>query len=245
MRPDSVDVVVLCAGLGTRLKPLTDSVPKALVPIAGRPLLAYHLKAMKQAGIRRVVCVVGYLGDRIREYVGDGTSFGLKVQYASQPVPNGTGGAVLAARDYVRSNPFAVLYADVFFQPMGATWASVLGDDSGAMLCAEVRDTSQFGRVITGDSARGGVVKRVVEKDGRNVPGLMNAGLLLLPKKAMGYLEMAKPSPRGEIELPAIVEPMNRGGEAMRVVSVNRWTDIGTLSALEFAQTLVEGTEHT
>ncbi len=227
------------------MRPLTDTVPKALVPIAGKPLLAYHLEAMNRAGIRRVVCVVGYLGDRIREYLGDGAMFGLEVRYVSQPVPNGTGGAVLAARDVVRSNPFAVLYADIFFQPMGPTWASLLGDPSGAMLCAEVQDTSQFGRVLTGSGAHGEVVKRIVEKDGQNVPGLVNAGLLLLPKKVMGYLEMTKPSSRGEIELPAVVEPMALSGDAMRVVSVNQWTDIGTPSALEFAQTLVEGTEYT
>lgn len=236
----STDVVVLCAGRGTRLRPLTDNLPKALVRIGERPLLDYHLKALREAGIQRTICVVGHLAERITEFVGDGSRFGLQIEIVHQDPPNGTGGAVLATAARIHSDPFAVLYADIFFQPMAPVWRELLRDRRPKMLCAEVEDTSRFGRVECGEDEDGKYLKQVIEKDGRKRTGLVNAGLLLLPKSVLGALAGLKPSPRGELELPPVVEALVRSGQKVRIQQVGRWSDIGTLSALESANKFIE-----
>jgi NDP-sugar pyrophosphorylase family protein len=83
--PAQVDGVLLCAGVGQRRRPLTESIPKALIPVAGRPLLEYHLEAWRSAGVRHVVLVVGYREEQVRQYVKERSDFGLEVEYVTQP----------------------------------------------------------------------------------------------------------------------------------------------------------------
>jgi bifunctional UDP-N-acetylglucosamine pyrophosphorylase/glucosamine-1-phosphate N-acetyltransferase len=233
--PSSTDVVVLCAGLGKRLRPLTNTIPKALVPVAGKPLLAYHLEAMRDVGIRRVICIVGYLEDKIREFVGDGSSFGLKVQFVSQIPPKGTGDAVSVVASLIKSDPFAVLYADVFFYPMRPVWESLLDGNTAKIVCARVENTAQFGRVETYSSPQGDMLSTIMEKDGKTRPGLVNAGLLLLPKSILRVLNVHTVTERGEVELPQAVEQISKKGTRILVNQVGDWFDIGSLSALESA----------
>jgi bifunctional UDP-N-acetylglucosamine pyrophosphorylase/glucosamine-1-phosphate N-acetyltransferase len=233
--PSSTDVVVLCAGLGKRLRPLTNTIPKALVPVAGKPLLAYHLEAMRDAGIRRVICIVGYLEGKIREFVGDGSRFGLEAQFVSQSPPKGTGDALAVAASYIISDPFAVLYADVFFYPMQSAWETLLDGDDAKIFCARVEDTAHFGRVETRTSPQGVMLDRIIEKDGKTRPGLVNAGLLLLPKTIFQALNVQTVTERGEVELPQAVEQISKHGTKVLVKQLDGWFDIGSLSALESA----------
>ncbi|MGB9605368.1 MAG: sugar phosphate nucleotidyltransferase, partial [Bryobacteraceae bacterium] len=88
-------VAILAGGLGTRLCPLTENVPKSLVPVAGEPFLAHQLRLLARSGIERVVLCTGHLGEKIREFAGDGRRFGLSVDYSEDgPAPLGTAGAV-------------------------------------------------------------------------------------------------------------------------------------------------------
>jgi NDP-sugar pyrophosphorylase family protein len=234
----NIDVIVLCAGLGKRLRPLTNDVPKALVPVAGRPLLAYHLEAIRKAGLRRVVCVVGYKAEKVKDFAGDGSRFDLDVRYCCQDPPNGTGGAVLCAEHHVRSTTFAVIYADIFFHPMDTVWRDLILDNRPKIVCSQVEDASQFGRVETSPSPEGLVLQRIIEKDGRATPGLVNAGLFLLPRGIFSILRSQKRSPRGEIELPQAVEQLSRFETKVHVNLVNGWVDIGSLPQLRVASHL-------
>src|SRR5690606_31530347 len=89
--------MILAAGLGQRMRPLTDHLPKPLLEVGGKPLLQYHLEALQVAGVENVIINLAYLGDKIRAFVGDGSRFGLQVEYSVDPEPLGSGGAVLAA----------------------------------------------------------------------------------------------------------------------------------------------------
>ncbi len=107
-------VAILAGGLGTRLHPLTETIPKALVPVAGTPSLAHQLTLLARAGIRRVVLLIGYLGEQVRDFAGDGRQFGLTIDY-SQDWPNlrGTAGAVQQALPLLPER-FLVLYGDSY-----------------------------------------------------------------------------------------------------------------------------------
>lgn len=110
----SIPVAILAGGLATRLRPLTETVPKVLLPVAGRPFLAHQIEMLRQQGIRRVVLCVGYLGEMVQEQFGDGREWGMQIDYSFDgPVLLGTGGALRRALPLL-SDPFFVLYGDSY-----------------------------------------------------------------------------------------------------------------------------------
>ena len=107
-------VAILAGGLATRLRPITEKIPKALVTVAGEPFLAHQLRLLQQAGIRRAVLCVGYRGEMVEEEFGDGSSFGVELTYSFDgPELLGTGGAVKKALPFL-SERFLVLYGDSY-----------------------------------------------------------------------------------------------------------------------------------
>jgi N-acetyl-alpha-D-muramate 1-phosphate uridylyltransferase len=109
-------VAILAGGKGTRLYPITQAIPKALVPVAGVPFILRQLLYLRSQGVRRVVVCVGTFGDMIRDLIGDGAKFGVTVEYSADgPTPLGTGGALKAALPLLGDN-FLVLYGDSYVQ---------------------------------------------------------------------------------------------------------------------------------
>jgi len=107
-------IAILAGGLATRLRPITETIPKALIDIAGEPFLGHQLRLLGRAGIERVVLCVGYLGEQIRDYAGDGRAFGLQVEYAFDgPQLLGTAGAIKRALPLLR-DAFLVVYGDSY-----------------------------------------------------------------------------------------------------------------------------------
>jgi len=107
--------IVLAAGRGERLRPLTDTLPKPLVPVGGQPLITYHLRALAKAGVRDVVINLSWLGVLIREALGDGSSFGLRISYSDEgPVPLETGGGIFNALPLLGRGAFLVVNGDVW-----------------------------------------------------------------------------------------------------------------------------------
>ncbi len=108
--------MILAAGLGTRLRPLTETTPKPLLPVAGRPLVAYALDLVARAGIREVVLNVHYLAEQIRAALGTGDAFGVKISYSVEQQLLDTGGGIAAARQFLEGDSFAVVNADVYIE---------------------------------------------------------------------------------------------------------------------------------
>jgi N-acetyl-alpha-D-muramate 1-phosphate uridylyltransferase len=106
--------MLLAAGRGERLRPLTDSVPKALVPVHGKALIAWHLERLAAAGFREAVINVSHLGEKIVEHVGDGGRFGLSIRYSREPQPLETAGGIASALPLLEAAPFLLLNADVY-----------------------------------------------------------------------------------------------------------------------------------
>ncbi|MEM7183030.1 MAG: sugar phosphate nucleotidyltransferase [Spirochaetota bacterium] len=116
-------VLILAGGLATRLRPLTEKFPKALVPILGKPFIHYQLQLLQSEGFHNIVLCIGYEGEQIREELGDGSNLGVSIQYSMDgKVLLGTGGAVMKALPLL-SDPFLVLYGDSYLQ---VSYAAVL-----------------------------------------------------------------------------------------------------------------------
>jgi N-acetyl-alpha-D-muramate 1-phosphate uridylyltransferase len=107
--------MLLAAGRGERLRPITDSLPKPLVRVGGRPLIAWHLARLSQAGVREVVINLSWLGDQLRAALGDGREFGVRISWSEEgPVPLETGGGILKALPLLAPGPFLVVSADIW-----------------------------------------------------------------------------------------------------------------------------------
>lgn len=107
--------MLLAAGRGERLRPITDSVPKPLVPVGGRPLIAWHLAALARAGIREVVINLSWLGGQLRAALGDGSRYGVSITWSDEgPVPLETGGGIFRAVPLLGAGPFLVVNADIW-----------------------------------------------------------------------------------------------------------------------------------
>lgn len=107
--------MVLAAGRGERMRPITDTLPKPLVPVAGKPLIGYHLERLGRAGVRDVVVNLSWLGDRIRAALGDGRDYGLSITYSEEgPVPLETGGGIFKALPFLGPGPFLVVNGDTW-----------------------------------------------------------------------------------------------------------------------------------
>ena len=129
--------VVLAAGLGTRLRPLTERFAKPLLPIDGRPVLAQLLRELADAGCHDVTIVVGHLAGQVQRFAGDGTAFGLSIRYARQAGPDGSADAVVSARAQA---PYLVLGADTVFTAGDvARFGAAFGADEGAAGAIAVR----------------------------------------------------------------------------------------------------------
>lgn len=127
--------MILAAGIGQRMRPLTNHLPKPMLPVGGKPLLRYHLEALANIGVRDVVINLAYLGDKIRTFVGNGAAFGVKVSYSEEPEPLETGGALLHALPLLGTEPFLLINGDVWTDyPLENLAAYRLQDDEDAHL---------------------------------------------------------------------------------------------------------------
>jgi len=114
--------MVLAAGFGKRMRPLTDRTPKPLLPVAGKPLIEYAIERLARIGVRRVVINLGHLGAKIRDYLGDGERWGLEIRYSVESEPLETAGGILQALPLLGEAPFLVVNGDVWCDFDLASW---------------------------------------------------------------------------------------------------------------------------
>jgi mannose-1-phosphate guanylyltransferase len=183
--------MILAAGKGTRLRPLTDTTPKPLLDVAGRPMIAFPLEMLRQAGVREVVINLHHLGDQIRAALGDGDKLGVRITYSEENPILDTGGAIAAARPFLSGDTFIVLNADTvidlqlravidFHRQHGATATMVLRPDPEAVRYGliEVDETQRIRRFL-GFPA---------EAEGRLTP-LMFAGVHVFEPRLFEYMQ--------------------------------------------------------
>jgi len=212
-----MQTVVLAAGKGTRMRPLTDSTPKPMLPVAGAPLVCHCLRDAIAAGATRIVVVVGYEADTVRRALDD-RSWPVPVETVTQSEQRGTADAVAAARAALTAAPFAVLNGDVLYDRSSL---AALYDAGPAVGSFRVDDPSAYG-VLRVDDGR---VRGVEEKPDDPPSDLVNAGAYVFPAAALDWLDVGE-SARGEAELTDVLQ---RACETVEVAAVgfDRWLDVG------------------
>lgn len=218
--------MILAAGLGTRLRPLTETVPKPLLRVAGEPLIVWNLLLLRQHGIRDIMINLHYLGHLIEKELGTGSQYGLRISYSHEPVLLGTGGGIKQAEPFFGGEPFLVLNGDTlldldltalmtFHQKVSALATMVVRKDAEAVRWGELRlDQAQ----------------RIVSIHGRGRPeaacagGWMFAGVHVMHPRLLSEIPLNVESSIIE----AYIRAIEKGEPIAGYLMGGYWSDIGT-----------------
>ena len=220
--------VILAAGKGTRLRPLTDNTPKPMLPVAGKPLLEWMIERVREAEIGEVLIVTNYLEDQIKDFFKDGKGFGVNISYRTQQEALGTANAIYEAMEWVGENSFLSLYGDHYLEE--GTLAKLIKahkEKEATVASIRVDDPSQYGAFgIDGEK-----ITRVVEKPskGKAPSNYANVGIYVFPPEVFWHIEETPKSPRGEYEITDTMQRMIDAGLTLRKYELekNDWLDIG------------------
>ena len=204
--------VVLAAGKGERLYPLTSSRPKAMLPIGNKPILQYVVEALKANDVEEVVIVVGYYREQIQDYFGSGEQFGLRIRYAHQEHQLGTGHALLCAQE-VAQERFLVLPGDNIID--AAALRELVNATHDTILVKEDSQGRRYGVVVV----QNGLVHSMVEKPQEQLSPWINTGTYLLHRTVFDHLA-------DELDLPGALNQMiQEGGEVAVQATTGTWLD--------------------
>lgn len=214
-----MECVILAAGEGKRMRPLTAKRPKVMLPLVNRPMLEHLVIAARDAGITDFVFVVGYGEREIRRHFGDGSAWGIHVEYAPQRQQNGTADAVRAARELV-TDTFLVLNGDMILKS-----EDIVNLSRGSTPCMGVSTTDHpqdYGVVLTENE----LITSLEEKSQNPRSNLINAGAYLFNSDIFRMIDRVRSSPRGELELTdALTEPIAE--KKLHAYHLSYWMDVG------------------
>jgi len=235
-----VKAMVLAAGRGERLRPLTDHQPKPMMTLAGKPIIHYTLTYLRNCGIREVIINLHHLGEQIRSYVGNGSAWDLAVTYSQERVLLGTGGGVQKAAPFLVQGPFLVMNSDVVLE-LDLLDVLRFHRDREASVTMVLRKDPQVDRY--------GAIGIDSESQVRQFPGrtptpwgpwrkLMFTGVHILEPAVFSYMP-------GDVSVFSIIDvyiAMVQAGERIMGYEMKGfWTDLGTLESYEQLQKLVAG----
>ena len=220
--------IILSAGEGSRMRPLTLTKPKTMLPVAGKPIIQYNIEALRENGIKDILLIVRYKQEIVKEYFGDGSDFGVNIEYKTQKDFLGTANAISYGEDFI-DDSFIVLNGDIILD------TEIIGeiikkyDDlkpDTLMVLTEVDDPSAFGVVEIED----GNIKNIVEKPKRDEApsNLVNAGIYVFNKDIFRKIEKTEISQRGEYEITDSVSmQIDEGKTVIGHKTDKDWIDVG------------------
>jgi len=234
-----LEAVVLAAGKGERLWPLTETRPKPLLPIGNRPILERSLEALVHSGIEKIVLVVNYKSEMVQERLGDGARIGCEIEYVKQKSPRGTADAVGAASEKLGGQDrFLVMYGDDYFdrEAVKGFVANAEKNDGCTIGTTLVEDASPFGKIET----KNGLVTAIREKVAKAGPGLVNSGLYAMSQSILPSIKKTVRSKGGEFELTDSLGMLIKTGEPVHSEQLKKSGWLG----ISYPWDLLEANEH-
>ena len=205
--------VILAAGEGQRLRPFTVTKPKAMLSIAGKPILQYVVEALAQHGIREVIIVVGYHREQVFDYFGNGEQFGIDITYVTQEKQLGTAHALAQAKNAVKGE-FLILPGDNLID--ADTIAQFVSTQPNAVLVKAVENPSRYGVVLSSD----GLVNSIIEKPKEAESNIINTGIYAFTRRVFDFIE-------DRLDIPDVLNAMLAQGQPLRAQETEgTWLDV-------------------
>jgi glucose-1-phosphate thymidylyltransferase len=230
--------LILSGGRGTRLRPITFTSAKQLVPVANKPILFYGIEALAASGITEIGIVVGETRQEIQDAVGDGRRFGVSITYIQQEAPLGLAHAVLVSEPFLGADPFCMYLGDNLIRERLAPLVGRFRDEKPncQILLASVPDPTQFGVAVLRD----GQVVRLVEKPKQPPSNLGLVGVYMFDSTVFKAVKAIKPSARGELEITDAIQWLIDQGYLVRPhVIEGWWKDTGKLEDMLEANRII------
>ena len=218
--------VLLAAGKGTRMKELTNELPKPMLEVRGKPILLHIVEGLRAAGVTEFCIIVGYRADVVRDFFGDGSKFGVRISYATQVVQDGTGRVVELAKDFAGSDPFVLSYGDILINPSNyARLTDLAGAEGIVTVMHNEGEMAKGGCVVVNDRFE---LTDLIEKPSGPAPSpWYNAGVYTFRPSVFDFTARLKLSPRGEYELTDAIRDLARSGKTVRAVELTgEWADV-------------------
>ena len=220
--------IILHGGHGTRLRPLTHTGPKQLLPIANKPMSQYCIESIKEAGITDIAIIIGGLGsNKVEEYYGNGENFGVNITYIEQDEPKGIAHAIRLCKDFIDNEKFLVFLGDNIIQKPIANFVENFNksDYDATVLLCEVDNPSRFG---IADVKNEKIVK-ITEKPKKPTSNLAVTGIYLLTPLIFGIIDNLKPSWRNELEITDALDNLLKQNDNIGYETItDYWKDTGT-----------------
>lgn len=221
--------LILAGGKGTRLRPITFTRAKQLVPVANKPILFYAIEALREAGITEIGVIVGDTAAEVQDALGDGSRWGARITYIPQEAPLGLAHAVKISKSFMGGEPFVMYLGDNLIKDGITRFVSEF-EESGCdaqILLAHVPNASQFG---VAELAEDGSVKRLIEKPENPPSDLALVGVYLFGPSVFEAVAAIKPSARGELEITDAIQWLVDEGRMVRPHIIGGWwKDTGKL----------------
>ncbi|OGN99870.1 MAG: glucose-1-phosphate thymidylyltransferase [Chloroflexi bacterium RBG_13_52_12] len=211
--------VIMAAGEGQRMRPLTANRPKVMLPVAGKPILEHLLIEVKEAGINEFILVVGYCDKQVRSYFGKGGKWGVKIEYSEQRKQLGTADAVRMVGSVVDGN-FMVINGDIMVNR--ADIKRLIKSTGNTMSVIEVKDPGGLGIVELADDK----VVSIYEKTKKPPTLMANAGLYLFTPEIFEAIEKTEKSPRGEYEITDSLQILMKKKPGLHYKEIKSWVDL-------------------
>jgi len=231
--------IILHGGYGTRLRPLTHTGPKQLLPIANKPMSQYALEDLREAGITEIGVIIGDIyPEKVKEFYGDGTKFGVKITYIYQDKPKGIAHAISLCKEFVEGERFVVYLGDNILRKGLTSYAKKFESSitSAMILLCEVDDPSRFGIAEFENNK----IKKIVEKPKITNSNLAVIGVYFLTPKIFDMIEKLKPSWRGELEITDSLQMLMEAGFVIEHdIVTGWWKDTGTPEDILHANQLI------
>jgi glucose-1-phosphate thymidylyltransferase len=234
--------IILHGGHGTRLRPLTHTGPKQLLPIANKAMSQYALEDLKTAGITEIGIIIGDVyPEKVKEYYGTGEKFGVKITYIYQDKPKGISHAIRLCKDFIGDDKFIVYLGDNVLRKnlIDYTKKFQTSNSDAMILLCKVDDPQRFG-IAELDKDNLGKIKKIMEKPKNPQSDLAVIGIYFLTPKIFGVIDRLKPSWRGEFEITEALQMLMDDGDKIEYDTVTGWwKDTGTPEDIIHANKLV------
>ena len=219
--------VLLAAGRGTRMRELTQDLPKPMIEVRGKPILLHIVEGLRDAGVTRFLIIVGYRADVIESFFGDGSAFGVNVKYRTQVVQDGTGRVVELAREFCGNDPFVLSYGDILVDPANYR----------PLVSPGIEEAIVTVKYNPGEVAKGGAVfvndrfeltdLREKPQPGEPASPWYNAGIYTFRPVIFDFTAKLERSIRGEYELTDAIRSLALSGRKVKALELKgEWADV-------------------